>query len=807
MRQITEGLAHIHGHGIIHRDLKPDNIFLDVAGSPKIGDFGLATTGQYQPTQRATTSGQSTSGDMTRSVGTALYVAPELRSGSKSSYNDKVDMYSLGIMFFEMCEEFTTTFERIKSIQEIRNEDHCLPPAYQATGAKAAEGRLIDCLISHKPSDRLNSTQLLRSDMLPVKVEDEAIRQALAGLHDPHSPYHQKMMSALFAHDASGSDRVRALAWDAKGSQTVEQASRTRLRAVARGSLLSVFRRHGAEETRRPTVFPRSGYYTNTNVVQLLDASGSLVQLPYDLTLPHARELAQRTPAVKRTYTFGSAFRDDSTGGPPKASEEVDFDIAMSGENDNPTFDDAEVLKVVDDITCQIPTYSTSPSISIHINHASILDSVLEICRVPKSQNAVVQEIISKLGFHQYTWAKVRADMRKIGLPDTSLDDLQQFDFREPPMKAFPKLLSLFSSAPALVKARLDCGIKALQAIIEIAALLSVQRDVLISPLGSVNAKFYDDGMLFQCVLERKATRVVIAAGGRYDSLIRAHRGINVSSSATPCPGAVGVCIGLDPIVAHMAKSAAPKSRRDSLLKDRRSAPDMRSPKRCDILVEVGTPGARVTALKILSTLWASDISAELAVEGTSMSGEHHSTVVVRHEASSTVRVSKDSPDGVEETDVPITSLISYLQQELRERDNNKPPAFVRQTSHHDPERKGNVQVLMAQHRSKKSNKYHIVDAAQHRWSDMIEGWKDAPILAVESRDDAIETIRETRLSDTESWRKAVQGAQLSERQYLGQIQDILSAWRKKWIEGDGTREACIYNFRTGQCVYYDLGL
>ena len=199
VRQITEGLAHVHSHGIIHRDLKPDNIFIDVAGNPKIGDFGLATTSQYQVTDKLTSmSGATGGGDMTRSVGTTLYVAPELRTASGTTYNDKVDMYSLGIMFFEMCEPFGTAMERIRSLQEIREKEHQLPAAYLPNGAKAAEGKLIECLISHKPGERPSSTELLRSNILPLKIEDETIRQALSGLSDPRSPYHQKMMSALF---------------------------------------------------------------------------------------------------------------------------------------------------------------------------------------------------------------------------------------------------------------------------------------------------------------------------------------------------------------------------------------------------------------------------------------------------------------------------------------------------------------------------------------------------------------------------------------------------------------------------------
>lgn len=90
-RQILDGLSHIHSHGIIHRDLKPDNIFIDVANNPRIGDFGLATSGQFVTAVRSSAPPSADDG-FTRSLGTTYYVAPEMKSGFAGRYSEKVDV-------------------------------------------------------------------------------------------------------------------------------------------------------------------------------------------------------------------------------------------------------------------------------------------------------------------------------------------------------------------------------------------------------------------------------------------------------------------------------------------------------------------------------------------------------------------------------------------------------------------------------------------------------------------------------------------------------------------------------------------
>lgn len=86
MFQIFSALAYCHEKGIIHRDIKLDNIFLESQNGfrCKIGDFGsscvcdndVGTTGCF---------------------GTSYYIAPEML---KSTYNDKVDVWSCGILLY-----------------------------------------------------------------------------------------------------------------------------------------------------------------------------------------------------------------------------------------------------------------------------------------------------------------------------------------------------------------------------------------------------------------------------------------------------------------------------------------------------------------------------------------------------------------------------------------------------------------------------------------------------------------------------------------------------------------------------------
>jgi hypothetical protein len=92
MGQVLDALGAIHGHGIVHRDVKPSNILLDAGGRAVLTDFGLA-----RPENEA---GHLTSEGVL--VGTPAYMAPEQAGGRADQIGPWSDLYSAGVVFFEM---------------------------------------------------------------------------------------------------------------------------------------------------------------------------------------------------------------------------------------------------------------------------------------------------------------------------------------------------------------------------------------------------------------------------------------------------------------------------------------------------------------------------------------------------------------------------------------------------------------------------------------------------------------------------------------------------------------------------------
>lgn len=133
---ITNGMKYLHENEILHRDLNPNNIFLDAQMTPKIGDFGLAV--KLDKTE-------TTDLHMSSSLGVCLYMPPEYEKDN--IYTKKSDVYSMGIIFFEILNHFSTDMERYKIITDLKSGQ------YQITAHDSLENWITQ-MVNHDPQYR-----------------------------------------------------------------------------------------------------------------------------------------------------------------------------------------------------------------------------------------------------------------------------------------------------------------------------------------------------------------------------------------------------------------------------------------------------------------------------------------------------------------------------------------------------------------------------------------------------------------------------------------------------------------------------
>ncbi|XP_033124847.1 eIF-2-alpha kinase GCN2-like [Anneissia japonica] len=674
-REIVEGLVHIHSQGMIHRDLKPVNIFLDSVDHVKIGDFGLATTHSLgvmsdplaettnnPPNPDSSHSGEATgAGYMTGQVGTALYVSPELCKG-RGTYNQKVDLYSLGIIFFEMCFPSPSTgMERVKILQNLRQESIQFPDEFDEI-TMTEHAFIIRWLLNHDPSQRPMASELLRSKHIPPAEEEnkrlnEMLIQTIANTES--TAYH-RMMAELFSQEVTP---TADFIYDTDIHKGQHHLKPSVTEQNVYYTICRVFEKHGATRLSTPLLLPKNELYQNTEMcVTLMDHSGGLVTLPYDLRVSFARYVARNNITRLKRLEIKRIFSEKKLyGSHPRELTECSFDIVSSTQGT--LIPDAEVLHVVTEIINEYPSLQAR-NYFIHMNHTLLLTAVLNHCGIPENKHSAVYSILSDAKVERLTKVQIQTRLVSLSITEQQVSNLYMYVEMEGPISQINRQLKLVCKGKGPNASMAKQALHELETVITNAQVLGVRAEIKISLSLVYNVHLYS-GIMFQFVanLRRKKGKSgmdVLAAGGRYDKLIPLFRhAVSTSLQSLLCPCAVGVSIHLEKIVVAALQDSD------------------ETPSSCDILVcAIGSSCSMKDKLKCVRDLWAVGLKADILCDtllGLEEIQEYCKSVGITHmvlikdleSQKVKVRSIENEKNQIEfkETRVDISGLVEYFLQ------------------------------------------------------------------------------------------------------------------------------------------------
>jgi len=163
--EVCQALQFIHSLKRIHRDIKVDNILLSVDGEIKLADFGSAVQLTFDRNKRTTL------------AGTPYYMSPEIIRGEE--YDEKIDVWSLGIMVYEMTygEPPYYALNPAEALQQI--EQNGVQGITEGDFSPRAVDFVNNKCLQYDPDERETTTQLLEHEWLINRCDKSTFAQRI----------------------------------------------------------------------------------------------------------------------------------------------------------------------------------------------------------------------------------------------------------------------------------------------------------------------------------------------------------------------------------------------------------------------------------------------------------------------------------------------------------------------------------------------------------------------------------------------------------------------------------------------------
>jgi len=160
LKRVLAGLVYLHEKDIIHRDIKSDNILVSFQGDIKIVDFGFSVHLEQKSAKRKS------------HVGTCYWMAPEVIS--MDEYDNKVDLWSVGILAVEMFESKPPYFDEIPVRALFLVTTKGLPDLTYPDQMSEEFKKFISLLTKRNPIERPHAKDALNHPFLSGEEVDKS---------------------------------------------------------------------------------------------------------------------------------------------------------------------------------------------------------------------------------------------------------------------------------------------------------------------------------------------------------------------------------------------------------------------------------------------------------------------------------------------------------------------------------------------------------------------------------------------------------------------------------------------------------